>query len=798
MLKKTTELFAVLQLRDIVMFPGMVAPLFVRRSKSISALEEVVAGKVKLVLVTQRDPSKDNPTQEDLYEVGVVGNILQLLKLPDNTVKVLIEADHRVKIKNLIIEENLYKAKVEEILEEKGDLVQSAAFTRSLLSQFETYVELNKKINPEIISSISEIKNPSRLVDNIASHLAIEISKKQEILELTNIQKRAEFVFGKIESEISILNAEKTIRMRVKQQMEKTQKDYYLNEQMKAIQKELNDGDEHKNEFDEISAKIKKTKLSKEALDKVNSELKKLRSMSPMGAEASIVRNYIDTVLSLPWGKNSSSKSNLKTAMKILDDDHYGLEKVKERIIEYLAVNQRTNNLKGPIICLVGPPGVGKTSLAKSIAEATGRQFVKFALGGMRDEAEIRGHRRTYVGAMPGKILQLLKKAKTSNPVMLLDEIDKLGADFRGDPSFALLEVLDPEQNNKFLDHYLEVEYDLSNVMFIATANSTDIPRPLLDRMELIRLSGYTEDEKVQIASRHLVDKQKTAHGLKNKELSIDTSATKDIVRYYTREAGVRNLEKEIAKISRKSLKRILESEEKSIKVTNKNLSDYLGVRRYDYGKAEKENYVGVTTGLAYTEVGGELLSLEAVNLPGKGEIKMTGKLGNVMQESAQAAFSFFKSKSTKFGVTPPKYQKRDIHLHVPEGAIPKDGPSAGVAMFTSIVSVMTGIPVKKSVAMTGEITLRGRVLPIGGLKEKLLAALRGGIKTVLIPKENKKDLSEIPDNIKDKLEIITISEAEQALEYALTKKLKPVTWTEEDEVRAESKENTVQDVVTH
>lgn len=771
MLKKKTREFAVLPLRDLVVFPMMVVPLFVGRSKSIKAIEEVVGSKKQLVLLTQKNPSVDQPKKSDMYDIGVVGNVIQLLKLPDNTIKILVEAQKRVKIKDFYEDNDYYKVLASDIREINGDQVETEALMRSLLGNFEVYIDLNKKVNPEILSTVQDLDNPSLLVDTITSHIAISVQDKQNILSTLNVIDRIEALYIKLESEINILNTEKKIKNRVKQQMEKTQKDYYLNEQMKAIQKEISEGDDGRSEFDELEDKLKNSNLSKEAHDRVKSEIKKLRMMSAMSAEASILRNYIDNVLALPWKKKSKLKTDLDRAKKILDGDHYGLEKIKDRVIEYLAVNKRQNKLKGPIICLVGPPGVGKTSLAKSIAEATGRKFVKFSLGGMRDEAEIRGHRKTYIGAMTGKILQLIKKVQSSNPVMLLDEIDKIGSDFRGDPSFALLEVLDPEQNSKFLDHYLELEYDLSDVMFVATANSLDIPRPLLDRMEVIRLSGYTENEKLQIAKNHLIEKQMVAHGLKKREITFDDSAVLDIIRFYTREAGVRNLEKEIAKISRKVLKEILQDKIKSVQVDSSNLDKYLGVKKYDFGKAEEISLVGVTTGLAYTEVGGELLSIEAVVLPGKGDIKLTGKLGSVMQESAQAAFSYFKSNSGAFGIKPTEYQKRDIHIHAPEGATPKDGPSAGIAMFTSIVSSMTNIPVDKSVAMTGEITLRGRVLPIGGLKEKLLAAQRGGIKTVIIPQENKKDLSEISSNIIEDLKIITVSSAVEVLDIALVQK---------------------------
>lgn len=794
------EVLSLVPLRDIVMFPGMISPLFVGRNKSILAIEKAVEKNQLVAFVTQKDSNQNNPDERDIYDVGVIGNITQLLKLPDGTIKILVQAKNRVRIKQVFSSETNLSAEVEifdDIQEKKN--IKLEALSRATLNNFIEYVQLNKKINPEILNSIAEIKDPIALADNIASHILVDVQVKQELLSIVPTSKRLDKIASLLESEISILNTEKKIRQRIKKQMEKVQKDYYLNEQMKAIQKELHEGEDGKTEFEIIESKMKKAKLSKEASDKIKTELKKLKSMNSISAEASIVRNYIDTVLSLPWGIEDKVKNDLKHANKVLNNDHYGLEKVKERILEYLAVQQRTNSLKGQIICLVGPPGVGKTSLAKSIADATGRKFVRFAMGGMRDEAEIRGHRRTYVGAMPGKILQLLKKTKTSNPVFLLDEIDKLGHDFRGDPASALLEVLDPEQNSTFVDHYVEVEFDLSNVLFVATANSLrNIPGPLLDRMEIIHLSGYTEEEKIQIASRYLVSKLKKEHGLKEKELEISDEILRELIRYYTREAGVRNLEKEIAKISRKMVKELLEKDKVNPKITKQNLTKLCGVKKYNFGKAELDNQIGVVTGLAYTEFGGDLLSIEAVNLPGKGLIKATGKLGEVMQESAQAAFSYFKSRSLDFGVIPPFYQRHDIHLHVPEGATPKDGPSAGIAMFTAIVSTTTGIPVKKSIAMTGEITLRGRVLPIGGLKEKLLSALRGGIETVIIPLENKKDLAEIPNEVTKKLEIIFVSTAEEVLKIALITPPTPVIWVENDQKGSFLQENEEIAIVTH
>jgi ATP-dependent Lon protease len=787
-------------LRDTVMFPGMVAPIFVGRQKSIQAIEKAEDSGQQIVFVAQKNSANDDPNEQDIYEVGVLGKILQLLKLPDGTIKILAEAKKRVLIKKIISDDFSLSAIVEEINDLKDPkTITFEAITRAALDNFNEYVQLNQKINPEILNAITEITEPSLLADSLASHITIDVAHKQEILSIVGVQKRLEKIVLTLENEISVLSTEKKIRQRVKKQMEKTQKDYYLNEQMKAIQKELTESENSKSEFEEIEAKLEKVKLSKEANEKVKSELKKLKMMSGLSAEASITRNYIETILSLPWGIQDKVKNDLNYARKILDKDHYGLEKVKERILEYLAVQQRTKSLKGPILCLVGPPGVGKTSLAKSIAEATERKFARFAMGGMRDEAEIRGHRRTYVGAMPGKIIQLIKKAKSSNPVFLLDEVDKLSHDFRGDPASALLEVLDPEQNDKFADHYMEVDFDLSNVFFIATANSVqNIPRPLLDRMEIIHLSGYTEEEKVQIASRYLVDKQKGENGLKKNELEISKDILRDLIRYYTREAGVRGLEKEIAKISRKIVKSIIEGKGIEAKITKQNLAKLCGVRKYSFGTAEEVNQVGVVTGLAYTEVGGDILSIEAVSLPGKGLIKTTGKLGEVMQESAQAAFSYFKSRSQDFGVIPPTYQRRDIHLHVPEGAVPKDGPSAGGAMLTAIVSVMTGIPVDKSIAMTGEITLRGRILAIGGLKEKLLAATRAGIKTVIIPLENKKDLVEMPKEVTKKLKIIFASTAEEVLKIALTKPFIPTKWIESKQKYDFIQKNSEDDVLTH
>jgi ATP-dependent Lon protease len=759
----------ILPLRDIVMFPGMVAPLFVGRDKSIKALEYAIHHNQKVLMVTQKDSNIDDPKANSIYRIGVVGTILQLLKLPDGTVKALVEAEERRRIKKIVAGDAIFIAETEGVIETIiNDEVEKEAMMRSVLNQFDNYVKLNKRIAPEIISSLGEIKNASQLSDIIASHLFIKISEKQKILEMLNIADRLEYIYSVIESEIDVLNTEKKIKTRVKKQIEKTQKEYYLNEQLKAIHKELSEGDESKNELGELEKQIEKIDFTKEAKEKASAELKKLKMMNPISAEATVSRNYLDWLLSMPWGKFNEVKIDLNDAKNILDQDHYGLDKVKERILEYLAVQKRVSKIKGPILCLVGPPGVGKTSLAKSIASATNREFVRMSLGGVRDESEIRGHRKTYIGSMPGKIIQYLKKAKSSNPVFLLDEIDKIGVDFRGDPASALLEVLDPEQNNKFVDHYLEVEYNLSDVMFIATANSLNIPKALLDRMEVIRVSSYTEEEKLEIAKRHLVKKQKDDHGLQEKELSISDDSLLDLIRCYTREAGVRNLEREIANLARKSIKKIVSGINKSIKITAKNLSQYAGTKKFSYGEIENSDLTGVATGLAYTEVGGEILSIEALATPGKGNIKATGKLGEVMQESAQAAFSYFKSRSTDVGVTPEDYLKKDIHLHVPEGATNKDGPSAGIAIFTSIVSIMTGVAVKKTVAMTGEITLRGRVLAIGGLREKLLAAIRGGIKTVIIPKDNLKDLDDMPLNVRKKLNIIGVSSAFDVLSIAL------------------------------
>jgi ATP-dependent Lon protease len=778
-------LYPVLPLRDIVVFPHMIVPLFVGREKSVRALEDVMKDDKQILLVTQKNAAQDDPTTADIYTVGTIGTVLQLLKLPDGTVKVLVEGGQRARIRGFAENENFFQAYAETIEERPGGHPEIQALARTVVAQFEQYIKLNKKIPPEVLVSINQIDDPGKLADTVASNLALKIPEKQGLLETETVSERLEKVFGFMEGEIGVLQVEKRIRNRVKRQMEKTQREYYLNEQLKAIQKELGEGEDGKDEMAELEDKIAKTKLSKEAHDKAVAELKKLRSMSPMSAEATVVRNYLDWMLSIPWHTRTKIKRDINGAEKVLNADHFGLEKVKERILEYLAVQQRMKKMKGPILCLVGPPGVGKTSLGKSVARATGRNFVRMSLGGVRDEAEIRGHRRTYIGSMPGKVLQGMKKAKSSNPLFLLDEVDKLGADWRGDPSSALLEVLDPEQNSTFNDHYLEVDYDLSDVMFVTTANTLRMPQPLMDRMEIIRLPGYTEDEKVEIAKRHLIPKQVKAHGLKKSEWNISDDALRDLIRYYTREAGVRNLEREIANLTRKAIKDILMKKIEKVAVTRRTLDKYAGVRRFRFGEAEAEDLVGVTTGLAWTEVGGELLTIEAVTLPGKGRVTATGKLGEVMKESVQAAESYVKSRSNVFGIKPTIFDKKDIHVHVPEGATPKDGPSAGVGMVTSIVSVLTGIPVRRDIAMTGEITLRGRVLPIGGLKEKLLAALQGGLKTVLIPTENEKDLADIPENVKRGLKIIPVRTADELLLHALAGPLTPIDWAEENEASA-------------
>ncbi|NHQ74785.1 endopeptidase La [Roseovarius gahaiensis] len=777
--------YPVLPLRDIVVFPHMIVPLFVGREKSVRALEEVMQDDKQILLSSQMDASVDDPDVDGIYGAGVLANVLQLLKLPDGTVKVLVEGVARVRIAEYLDNENFFEARAEYLQEMPGDQATIEALLRTVGDEFERYAKVKKNIPEEALAAVSDTEEPAKLADLVAGHLGIEVEQKQELLETLSVSERLEKVYGLMQGEMSVLQVEKKIKTRVKSQMEKTQREYYLNEQMKAIQKELGDGEEGEGELAELEDKIANTKLSKEARDKAEAELKKLKNMSPMSAEATVVRNYLDWMLSIPWGVKSRVKKDLGRAEKILDTDHYGLEKVKERIVEYLAVQQRSKKLKGPIMCLVGPPGVGKTSLGESVAKATGREFIRISLGGVRDESEIRGHRRTYIGSMPGKIIQALKKAKTTNPLILLDEIDKMGQDFRGDPASAMLEVLDPEQNATFVDHYLEVEYDLSNVMFLTTANSYTMPGPLLDRMEIIPLAGYTEDEKREIAKQHLLPKQVKNHGLEKGEFELTDAALTDIVRHYTREAGVRNLEREIAKVARKAVTRIIKGEDKAITVTPENLTDYLGVKKFRYGLAEEKDQVGVVTGLAYTSVGGELLNIEALRLPGKGRMKTTGTLGDVMKESIDAASSYVRSIAPEIGVKPPRFEKWDIHVHVPEGATPKDGPSAGLAMVTSIVSVLTGIPVRKDIAMTGEVTLRGNALAIGGLKEKLLAALRGGIKTVLIPRENEKDLIEIPDNVKEGLDIIPVDHVRDVLKLALVRTPEAVEWDEEAEEAA-------------
>ena len=763
------EAFPLLPLRDIVVYPKMIVPLFIGREKSIRALQAAIDDDQNIVLATQKDAAVENPETKDIFSIGTLGTVVQLVKLPDGTIKVLVEGIERVSLDTFIPNDGFMKVEITRLPETEIHDIEEEALSRAVLSQFEEYVKLSKKTPPEVLVSVSQIEDLNKLADTMSSHLSLKIEDKQALLECITLKERFHKLLELMDSEITLLEVENKIKSRVKKQMEKSQKEYYLNEQMRAIQKELSDGAEE-NEIDEYIKKINKTKLSKEAKDKAMSEIKKLKSMSGMSAEATVVRNYLDWLLDIPWKKTSKVNKDIKKAMDILEEDHYGLEKVKERILEYLAVQSRANKVKGPILCLFGPPGVGKTSLGQSIARATGRNFVRASLGGMKDEAEIRGHRRTYIGSMPGKIIKGMKKAGTSNPLFLLDEIDKLGSDWRGDPSSALLEVLDPEQNNAFQDHYLEVDYDLSDVMFVTTANSLDMPRPLLDRMEIIRLSGYTEDEKIQIAKRHLLPKIFKENAVKPEELFVDDNAIRDIVRYYTREAGVRNLERELSNIARKAVKLLLlhKKRSKPIKVSAKNLSEYLGVCKFSFGEAEHEDHIGVTTGLAWTEVGGDILFIEAVDMPGKGKITQTGKLGDVMKESIETAYSVVRSHADKLNIDPEIFEKTDVHVHVPEGATPKDGPSAGIAMYTTLVSVFTKTPVRKDVAMTGEITLQGRVLPIGGLKEKLLSALRGGIKTVIIPKENEKDLVEIPDNVKKGLQIIPVAEVEAVLDIAL------------------------------
>ncbi len=795
----------VLPLRDIVVFPHMVVPLFVGRDKSVNALEKVMSDNKKIMLITQKSANIDDPKKNDLFDFGTVANVLQLLKLPDGTVKVLVEGIQRASI-NIFYENDNYLESDIDLVDEIIDSTDKKlrALSKSVTDQFDKYVNLNKKIPPEVIGSINEIDDLGKLSDTIASHLSIKLSDKQEILESIDIYTRIEKILNFIGSELDVMQVEKKIRGRVKNQMEKTQREYYLNEQMKAIQKELGETEDGKDDIQEYEEKIEKTKLSKEAKEKCHGEIKKLRSMSPMSAESSVIRNYLDWVLSIPWSKKTKVKKDIKYAERILNEDHYGLEKVKERILEYLSVQQRIKKMKGPILCLVGAPGVGKTSLGKSIARATGRKFVRMSLGGVRDEAEIRGHRRTYIGSLPGKVLQMMKKADSSNPLFLLDEIDKLGADYRGDPSSALLEVLDPEQNNTFNDHYLEVDYDLSDTMFLTTANTLRMPPALLDRMEIIRIAGYTEDEKVQIVKQHLAPEILKRHGIKNEELTIDESAIVGLIRYYTREAGVRSLERELANLARKTIKKIVAGDIKNLTIDSTNLAEFAGVKKFKYGEIDSDDQVGIVTGLAWTEVGGDILPIESVIMPGKGRMTITGKLGDVMKESIQAAKSYVRSRAIDFGIKPTIFPVRDIHIHVPEGAIPKDGPSAGLGMVTSIVSVLTGIPVRKDIAMTGEVTLRGKALGIGGLKEKLLAALRAGTKTVIIPKENEKDLAEIPDNVKNGLELIFVDNVDEVLKIALTKQLVPIEWDEQETIKSSndlSEEDVDQDTdnpITH
>ena len=771
----------VLPLRNIVVFPNMVVPLFVGRDKSINALELVMDKDQELLFLSQKNSDVDDPSETDLYEIGTKGKILQLLKLPDGTVKVLVEGIARCKVKNIKFSSDFVNAEIEELPKNETISDTIKALGRSVVSKYETYANINNKTSSEVLTSVKDIENEDKLADTVASQIAINIQEKQKILEEVDLEKRLNMILSYIEGELSVLQVEKKIRRRVKNQMEKTQKEYYLNEQMKAIQKELEDGEGGASEdIAELNEKINKTKLSKEAKEKALNELKKLKQMSPMSAEATVVRNYLDWLLDIPWGKKKRIKKDINKSQEILDKDHYGLEKVKDRITEYLAVQNRSSKVKGPILCLVGPPGVGKTSLGKSIASATGREFIRMSLGGVRDEAEIRGHRRTYKGSMPGRIIQALKKVKTSNPIFLLDEIDKLGQDFRGDPASALLEVLDPEQNNAFNDHYLEVDYDLSQVMFVTTANTMNIPGPLLDRMEIIRIAGYTEEEKLEIAKRHLIEKVKENNALTDKEFKISDDVIRSVIQNYTREAGVRNLERELNSLGRKAVKEISQNKSDSLNVSSDNISDYLGVKKFRYGKKENDDLIGVVTGLAWTQVGGDILNVEAVMVPGQGKIRTTGKLGDVMKESIDAASSFVRSRAVNYGIEPPIFQRKDIHVHVPEGATPKDGPSAGVAMIIAIISVMAGIPVKNDVAMTGEMSLRGRVLPIGGLKEKLLAALRSGIKTVLVPSDNDRELSEVPDNIKDKLDIKLVSTIDEALELALVRKPDAIDWDED------------------
>ncbi|HEV2532822.1 endopeptidase La [Phenylobacterium sp.] len=777
------KILPILPLRDIVVFPHQPVPLFVGREKSVRALEEAMRNEGKqILLATQKDKDDDDPAPGAIYDVGVVATVLQLLKLPDGTVKVLVEGRERARIAEFTAQSEFYEASVSHVAEEGAGTSEAEALSRAVVEQFENYVKLNKKVPPEALAAIPQIDNPGELADRVASHLSVKIAEKQQLLEVAHVVKRLEKVYALMEGEISVMQTEKKIRNRVKRQMEKTQREYYLNEQMKAIQRELGEQDDHRDELMDLEKRIKKTKLSKEARAKAESELKKLRNMSPMSAESTVVRNYLDWLLSIPWGKGKIKPIDLQRAEDILEGDHYGLEKVKERILEYLAVQSRVGSLKGPILCLVGPPGVGKTSLGKSIAKATGREFVRVSLGGVRDEAEIRGHRRTYIGSMPGKIIQSMKKAKSTNAFFLLDEIDKMGSDWRGDPSSALLEVLDPAQNSTFADHYLEVDYDLSPVMFVTTANTLNMPQPLLDRMEIIRIPGYTEDEKVEIAKRHILPKVTKDHGLKPEEFVVPDQAIRDLIRYYTREAGVRNLERELGNLARKTVRDLGREKLLSITIDDERLGQYAGVKKFRYGETDKEDQVGIITGLAYTEFGGDILTIEAVKMPGKGRMSITGNLKDVMKESISAANSYVRSRATKFGLEPPMFEKTDVHIHVPDGATPKDGPSAGAAMATAIVSVLTGIPIRADLAMTGEVTLRGRVTAIGGLKEKLLSALRSGVKTVLIPEENEKDLADVPDSVKNGLELIPVSTMDEVLKHALTRQPVPIEWNEADQ----------------
>jgi ATP-dependent Lon protease len=778
-----SRILPVLPLRDIVVFPKRAAPLFVGREKSVRALDEVMRKDKQILLSAQMDASEDEPSRDRIYSTGTIANVVQLLKLPDGTVRVLVEGGRRARIKRFTDNDAFFEAEVELIEEVNADTAEARALARAVTDQWENYVKLSRKPPPEVHQAIAQITEPALLADAVGAHLDVKIPDKQSLLEIVDVPRRLERILALIEGEIGMLQVERKIRNRVKRQMEKTQREYYLNEQMKAIQRELGDGDDGREDIAELETRIRNTKLSKEAKTKADAEIKKLRQMSPMSAESAVVRNYLDWLLSLPWGVKKKVKKDIDAAQLVLDEDHYGLDKVKDRILEYLAVQARTNKLRGPILCLVGPPGVGKTSLGKSIARATGRDFVRLSLGGVRDEAEIRGHRRTYIGSMPGRVIQSMKKAKSSNPLFLLDEIDKLGADYRGDPSAALLEVLDPEQNGTFNDHYLEVDYDLSDVLFITTANSLNMPQPLLDRMEIIRIPGYTEEEKLEIAKRHLLPKQYENNGLKKSEFSVSEDALRDLIRRYTREAGVRSLEREIGNLARKAVREITQKKVVKVDVTAANLPDYAGVWKYRFGETDLEDQVGIVTGLAWTEVGGDLLTIEAVQMPGKGMMTVTGNLKDVMKESISAANSYVRSRAVAFGVKPPLFRTRDIHVHVPEGATPKDGPSAGVAMATAIVSVLTGIPIRRDVAMTGEVTLRGRVLAIGGLKEKLLAALRGGVKTVLIPSENEKDLADIPDNVKKGMEIVPVSNVDEVLAKALTRPVTAIEWTDEDEL---------------